>query len=713
MSRGGRTVLKAGPLSTDLYHFGSTDAVWNGAWGLVRSYDSSAAPDLSACLGKAPTPSSFAACLSGTGQQAVGERIESFQTLRQRMQAPGATAAPQPGQSGTPVEALPPTVSGNRNWCPVGAPRVEVIAVAVRAGQVLDKSAVALPGTVADKAGLFERDGLLLVPLEPGDLGLSKPLMAYEIETALPKSIPEIRAAVATRLRQAGDFTGTPFVLASGRATALICSWSTPYREEASWDTLGDALMPRIVPLNVDGDDRQNGGSKTFDDWAGQSAQFRTQVEPSRKVALSLPLPSPMLKPGGSLPVGVNDVEAVAPDGNGSRVFRVTRHYAGFLWPNDQAIFDKAREAQLWDSIKEQVKAHIPSRLTFQLLTESPCVVEQQIVVYGVNLCIEARDGNDNPIAIPRDRQEPVRRIVQDGADGFFARDEIKQAVTRAIPYAFGALPIRSLGDVVSHGAQGLTGMLIVEPAGVTAAGTPIGDSPARDFAYRHTESVLVDAPDIELSGTRGRIPAASFREHVLLWQDGLNYWRRAPGGSGYLGFSGRPVPDCRVCDDSYDLGEKGVSYRSAPFNLRIAGRNGAPADLGLRTYPRDEDDLNTVRFPADFFAGQIPTPRLGARPADEIAIRVAHPEGRARQRAFLSTTSGYDDLFPGFGSGHSTLLGPGKAMTAWGCAPRAVGDYLWRDGPQPIFVACVWGHLSVSNDVAGGATSCTLPPAN
>lgn len=695
------------PALDHLYHFGSTDALWDGAWGLVRSYDSSAAPDLSACLGKAPSSDAFAACLAGQGQPPIGNRIETFAALRQRVGG-ASPAAAEPGQQDA-VEALSPTASRLRSWCPAGAPRVEAIAVAVRAGKVLDKSAIGYPGTIVDKAGMFDRDGLLLVPLEARDLGLSKPLIDYGNDSALPKSIAQIQSIAAARLKKAGDAIGSPFVLRvrAGDCLDLMVINALPGQGEP-WDTHGDAPMPKIVPLNVDGDERQYGGAKTFAEWAGQSSQFRPQVAPSRYVALALPLPSPMLKPDGTLPVGVNDVAAIAPDGAGSPVFRVTRHYAGFLWPKDAAIRDLARGDAFWKSIKDRIGAHTPSRLTFQLLTETPCGAGQQIVIYGVNLCIDARNENDDSVPLPQDKQDQVRRVAQDGADLYFAREDIRKAAMRAIPYAFGALPIRSVGDVISHGAKGLTGTLIVEPAALGDNGAPTGESPARDFTYRHAATVAVETPAVALHGQQASIPAGSFREHVLLWQDGLNHWRRA--SSGYLGLSGRPVPDCRVCDDSYDLGEKGVSYRSAPFNLRVAGRNGVRADFGLRTYPRDEDDLNAVRFPANFFAAPVPTPRLDARPADEIAIRVVHPDGRARQRAFLSMIAGYDDLFPGFGSGHSTLLAPGKAMTAWSCAPRTAGDYLWRDGPQPIFAAGVWGHLHVSDSGAGGATPCSLP---
>jgi hypothetical protein len=74
----------------------------------------------------------------------------------------------------------------------------------------------------------------------------------------------------------------------------------------------------------------------------------------------------------------------------------------------------------------------------------------------------DARDQNDDSVTIPQNKQDVVRQIAQEGADLYFARDEIRKEAMRAIPYAFGTLPIRSVGDVIAHGSQGLTGTLIV-----------------------------------------------------------------------------------------------------------------------------------------------------------------------------------------------------------------------------------------------------------
>lgn len=711
--RSGRHAASGRPSLDYLYHFGSTDALWNGAWGLLRSYDAPTSPDLAACLGTAPSAADFKACLTGSGATAIGKRLASFADLRRKVGASSA-AVPMPATSAV-VEALPPSVSKLAESCPVGAPHVEAIAVAIRSGKALDKSTTWLPGTIYEKAGLFSRDGLLLVPLTRSDLGLDRPLMAYQAGAPLPKSIPQIQTIVANKLKQAGDTTGTPFVLRvrAGDCVDLMVINALPGSGEP-WDTPGDALMPRIVPLNVDSDERQYGSVKSFSDWKQERAKFRDEIDPSRKVALSVPLPSVSLKPAGTLPVGVNDTRAISPEGSGGRVFGVTRYYAGFYWVGDGVVRDKALEALRLPTAQTEIAGQIPNgRFGVELLQEKPCELERQVVVYGVALCIDARDPGNNTIAISATSRGRLQEIAQRQLDTFFAGDAARKAVTRVIPYAFGALPIRSIGDVVSHGARGLIGTVVVEPTEVDAGNNPVGPSPAEAFAWRHSVTAAVPAPklDLEVPGAAPvTIGAATFREHVLMWQDGLNQWRRPHPTDSYLGFTDRPVPDCRVCDDSYDLGERGVSYRSAPFTMRLAGRTGISADFGLRTYPRDEDDLNTVVFPPNFFAAPLPTPQLAVKPGEEIAIRVTHPEGRARQRAFVATTIGYDDLFPGFGSGHTTLLAPGKAMTAWGCAPRTAGDYLWRDGPQPIFAAGVWGHLSVGNTATGSVSACSLP---
>src|SRR5690606_16858935 len=122
---------------------------------------------------------------------------------------------------------------------------------------------------------------------------------------------------------------------------------------------------------------------------------------------------------------------------------------------------------------------------------------------------------------------------------------------------------------------------------------------------------------------------------------------------------SSTPVADCLVCDDSYDRGEKGLNYRSEPFWARLR-------DGGQDTGPRS--DLNAALFPATFLMQEylpIATKPIRAIAGEEVRIRVLHPGGRARQRAFIAGGHDYVDMMTGFGSPGSALMAPGKAFTA------------------------------------------------
>ena len=62
------------------------------------------------------------------------------------------------------------------------------------------------------------------------------------------------------------------------------------------------------------------------------------------------------------------------------------------------------------------------------------------------------------------------------------------------------------------------------------------------------------------------------------------------------------PIGDCPVCDDSYDLGEKGLNYRSAPFWARL--REGSWLTPLVRNNLGPGSNLNHVEFPPNFFLG-------------------------------------------------------------------------------------------------------------
>jgi manganese oxidase len=497
---------------------------------------------------------------------------------------------------------------------------------------------------------------------------------------------------------------------------------------DRSGDAPGDALMPRIVPLNVDCDGRQYHGSQPFEGGSTNSNDVRDDIIPSHRVALSLPLPATGDEPAGALPVGVNVAEALPQASPATApATQSTQYYAGFFWPDpDQVAKHAAGEFKRLTADPSFGPLAQAGARTLRPLAERACDASLQVMILSTHLCMTLDQNLE--VAEPVDSPElralrAARSRVQSALDAHFAQPDVYHKVVRVIPYAYGALPIRSVADVISHGAHGLLGTLIVEarPPGAMT-------SPATDFAYRHATARRIEAPCLPLGSNRDTpvpaalcgsggapqpgetVPGAVFMEHALAWQDGLNLRRQASPSLSDLGLPGRPVPNCLVCDDSYDLGEKGVSYRSEPFAFRLAGANHLPLTFGLSQYPRNEDDLNRALFPAEFFAPPAATPNVTARSGEEIAIRIVHSTARARQRAFVPTFTGYDDLFPGFGSGHSALIGPGKALTAWGRAPCTTGRYLWRDGPQPMFASGVWGHLTVEGP-ADPNTRCDLTP--
>lgn len=241
------------------------------------------------------------------------------------------------------------------------------------------------------------------------------------------------------------------------------------------------------------------------------------------------------------------------------------------------------------------------------------------------------------------------------------------------IPYAFGPVPVRATGDIISQPQHGLFGIIDVLPQGwdlPPESGTSMPPPPmlrGKDLADFGAGEWIAARPALGF-GAPARFDAVALdpeqqaapqrlREFVLFYQDGLNHhdskskikWKldaepeiaalvandltrlRASGDLEQL------TPDCEICDDSYDLGEQGVSYRSRPFAslLRFA-------DIaGPGTRVEASDDLNGLTFPDLFMARGAATGDraplvLPACPGDQVVIRVVHPGGRARQRAFI-----------------------------------------------------------------------------
>lgn len=711
-----------------MYNFGSADAIWNGAWGLVRIYDRPRSFDLARCLGD---PS--ADCLDGS-RPFVRDRFRPVLTDGVRA-APGGTqnnlsAEPEEDDQPRAATALPLV-------CPVGAQPVETIMVAARAGEILDiPNVIPTPGMPYDKrASLYDPDGLMIVslPIEelrkivaklPPDPNTGQPrevLTFYDVVRAgaLPKR-SDLLDILKRRYR--GVERPDPYVLRVNAGDCVSVAMINAMRSRSDSphdgvrDIPGDALLPKIVPLNTD---------------PMQLGRPGRGVWSSSRVTFTLPAAITSPRNGVPFPFGINQMPALlteseaksldpsdpaecglGPDGClPSRSWNTLTFYAGslsvdagelrarFPWQVPGGAVDPLTAIRIEN---RPAGGCGPGRVEFAFLTVLLCAANGTVPLDFASDADGPAEANANAVA------ERLATYLRTDQNNFLS----------AIPYAAGALPIRVAGDLIGHASHGLSGMLIVEPKGATYPSRPPGLGLIHVVSKTHSqggEAVTarpvklcpLDATDGNDEACPARIPSAVIREHALVMQDGLNLWSRrwsssssaTPAPVDYAGYRGHPLPNCLVCDDSYDLGEKGISYRSAPFARRLGG------SFGISSYPDDETNLNATVFPRNFFSvafAPVPTPTLSVRAGEEVMIRVAHPAGRSRHRAFVTIGAPYDDLMPGFGTGHSGHLAPGKAFTASFCASRQPGTYLYRDGPQAIFAAGAWGHVVVSGASAG-----------
>jgi hypothetical protein len=310
--------------------------------------------------------------------------------------------------------------------------------------------------------------------------------------------------------------------------------------------------------------------------------------------------------------------------------------------------------------------------------------------------------------ALEAERAEQVAAGTWNEADVDTVTARVISETSRWMPYAWGPLPLRALGDVFGHAPHGLIGTVLVLPQTYTQAegGPQVIDGalvPAQPLAG-NARLYTLDLTGLPVQGMAADPSPRMLRSFVLHWRDGMALrdsrsaliWRDEDG----LLLSGlKLVPDCAVCDDSYDLGTAAIDYLSpqAASLLRVQRQRRVEANF----------DLNALAFPEAYWRDAIASDRvpvLVAQAGEEIVIDIVHPGGRARQRAFVAFAQGYDDLFPGFGFPHAALLAPGKAVTASLMRRARPGCYLFGDGPTQIRTNGVWGVLDV-HDEAGNAS--------
>lgn len=802
-------------ISDYLYGFGTLDAVWNGAWGLVRIYKDDRTRAAEHGESNDPVPAS----------ERIGQRLISLETVVKALHPGSFRTGGRPEASGaiTSRTALP--------TCPAPLPGRSVrsshgVIVALRAADLTGNTGKGTDYVLSQD----DADGLMLALLTPGQLGADPAGNPPDTWSELD------RETVLNAVRTVYKARPEPFVMRVNAGDCVVLRFVNTLPRDGMTDRLGDARMPPIVPLNTDP------VPEVTDDGDSVKGILRAEMTPAEGIRPSALLGLSIGLPGGDqilkLPLGFGlNGQAIPAADTKAWASPEFAFYAGRTVVRDavveavqsctsqrtedlgvampvcgRSLLDQDLGQRLSSALEGVEGArpasdrmaslrnlslqggrprHLDPTLTFAGQATSLVLVlgpgQEVFVTPDGRLAADVADPagqREHALADALcDGNQAACRQALDQAAARLSQDFqavltiLGDAQVRFIPYAFGPVPVRATADPISQVPHGLFGVIDVVPAHWPVDSEPTDrrtwtrDTPPDRLASlaERVADRLEQAggpPDRRLPGQAGpgtdqqgltedrAIPAAlgfgqprryggmdmspdgsardgpiDIREFVLFYQDGLNLhdensaisWTLIDrNGTARSLDRLRPVPDCTVCDDSYDQGEQAVSYRSPGYVplLRAMGvtANGRHLERGGDHH----GDLNAVRFPADFFGlahaaaqddGQFPL-TMHACHGEQVVIRVVHPGGRARQRAFVMNGLGYDDLFPGFGFPNSALVAPGKSVSAW-LMPRQLADrsrkisFLWIDGPTTTAGGGTWGLVTLHPSKA------TLPGGN
>lgn len=721
--------LSAADLPSDtLQHFGSQDSLWNGAWSLLRTY---------------PQGSDELAALSRAENAARQARSAVGDSARSRL----STAALEASQALLRVNA-------QASACRLEAPLVHAAVVAIEAETVFGRTAATGDVGTPYGSGLYDRNGLFLAQVDPLDVANAAPEgVAVHDFLRTPDAWKGIRLRKVVDAIRKHYERPEPLVLPVNAGDCVTLTVINALRifpgTQGLKDDLGDARMPAIVPLNTEPQwglqDEDGPNSRwTFRQEGG------INVRPSARFALMLPLPTFNYTNSIARPFGINATGALAglaagadtlsmvddearPEDRQGQIEQMT-FYAGRAAAAANAnLSTVAMGGRYYPRFREALNgllAGVLERRRIENIRAEPIGSQAEAEPHALEfagrryrLQLAFDDASSGTLGELLDEDPGASEAVARLWDTY-ANAHVGEKV-HFVPYAFGALPIKSMGDVIGHPTHGLVGAVNVLPAGsVVEEGRDEAPVATRDAArdlcvtgslYDRGRdcAVFVARP---VTGADGRVrpfgelrietadPSGgrhAIREFTLFWQDGLNLRNRATKDVFVARGGTRPrlVSDCLVCDDTYDFGDQGVSYRSEPFHIRLRGER---ENAGL-PQPERHSDLNAYVFPSDFFAlkqGEITGPRavpvLRVAAEEEVVLHVVHPGGRARQHAFATIGQNYNDLFPGFGFPRSALVAPGKTVTASFTRRMAPGCYPFFDGPPSLWAGGLWGLIDV-----------------
>lgn len=748
-----------------LYSFGTTDAIWNGAWGLLRIFEGTASAD--------PSTFNLSDLTNTAGVSAIGDRLAGAPMVPPGnvivTESDAGTTGGLTAMRANPMGALTCPISRDGH---VATIRRAVIA-AVEARKVWGEGSVRYGDT------RYDPDALVLALVDPAGLGM-------DAEAGWSGAWPGIPTATVHAAVLAGYPDGPqPFVLRANAGDCLevrLVNALEPSQGGALRDLMGDAWLPPITGLNADPQpvvpERDAAGILRADLASlADAGADKGGLRPSASLALMFGIPSTELV--SSIPLGTGfNRRALAPAAGGVAVVSdVIGLYAGRFrldLKTDEVNLPALRQGLVDDAIGRAngavslaspgddplawayaEAARDPALALFFADPSVPAITIDGsgvaalepsaediatgglVRIAGHPVVVDFLPGTFSPAvdaAAPEGFKfsgsatdpDPLRAVCagapacETAVAAWYAafralaedeRDLALDEATHWIAYAFGATPIRALSDQIGQEAHGLIGVVDIIPRqwALTEAHGFVALPPDRRGrpvtlarpVPELSDGLWADFTDTDPDGTERNI-----REFVLFYRDGMNLWdsasrirwkvdgRPVMAPFNVNGIPGRdlaqPVPDCPVCDDSYDRGDKGVNYRSPALASLLSDRLGVQIEAS--------DDFNVRVFPEDYVTWEKGI-NLMACDGQHVVIRLVHPGGRARQRAFVMNGYNYADLFPGFGFPRAALLAPGKSLTAW-LDPAAIkgNTGFWHDGPTSIMSGGVWGRVSVAN---------------
>lgn len=278
-----------------------------------------------------------------------------------------------------------------------------------------------------------------------------------------------------------------------------------------------------------------------------------------------------------------------------------------------------------------------------------------------------------------------------------------------SVPIEFGAIPLRSFGDVLKQPAHGTIGALIIGPQGSTVCRSEDSREQRADAGT-------------DLSATICKVDGTRYRDFVMVLQDAVDAKQ-----------AGWPVPNLKGAEEPDDYGMKAVNYRTEP----IWGRRGG--DPSIEFEERNEFDYAHVLSskadasdPTRCQAGVklLPelhqrgyescdpeTPLFVAKAGSEVRLRIVHPGGHTRQQAITlhghhwnpfpwkagSTEMHADSdaslaeswLVQGSYNGVGPMMAANLLLKAGGSSSNP-GDYLFRSQASFVYDGGIWGLMRV-----------------